>query len=56
MTLYLKDATFLDWQTLEIKRTDLAVAEGSQGDISFPADPAAPGCNGPPRSHDRLRR
>jgi len=37
MTLYLKDATFLDWQSLEIKRTDLAVAEGSQGDISFPA-------------------
>jgi cytosine/adenosine deaminase-related metal-dependent hydrolase len=36
MTLYLKDATFLDWQSLEIKRTDLAVAEGSQGDISFP--------------------
>ena len=37
MTLYLKDATFLDWQSLEIKRTDLAVAEGSQGDISFPS-------------------
>ena len=37
MTLYLKDATFLDWQSLEIKRTDLAVSEGCQGDISFPA-------------------
>ena len=37
MTLYLKDATFLDWQSLEIKRTDLAVAEGSQGDLSFPS-------------------
>jgi cytosine/adenosine deaminase-related metal-dependent hydrolase len=36
MTLYLKDATFLDWQSLEIKRTDLAVEEGSQNGISFP--------------------
>lgn len=37
MTLYLKDATFLDWQTLEIKRTNLAVAEGPQEGISYPA-------------------
>ena len=36
MTLYLKNATFLDWQSLEIKRTDLAVEEGSQNGISFP--------------------
>jgi cytosine/adenosine deaminase-related metal-dependent hydrolase len=35
MTLYLKDATFLDWQSLEIKRTNLAVEEGSQNGISF---------------------
>ena len=37
MTLYLKDATFLDWQTIEISRTDLAVEEGSQKGISYPA-------------------
>ena len=36
MTLYLKDATYLDWQSLEIKQTDLAVADGPRGDISFP--------------------
>ena len=35
MTLYLKDAMFLDWQSLEIKKTDLAVEEGQQGGISF---------------------
>ncbi|MCP4351846.1 MAG: amidohydrolase family protein [Desulfobacterales bacterium] len=35
MTLYLKDATFLDWQSLEIKQTSLAVEEGSQNGISF---------------------
>ncbi|MGD8990332.1 MAG: amidohydrolase family protein [Desulfobacterales bacterium] len=46
MTLYLKDAVFLDWQSLEIKRTHLAVAVGSQSGISFlktlpPEDTAA---------------
>jgi cytosine/adenosine deaminase-related metal-dependent hydrolase len=35
MTLYLKDAMFLDWQSLEIKRTHLAVEEGRQGGISL---------------------
>ncbi len=35
MTLYLKDATFLDWQSLEIQRTHLAVEEGSQNGFSF---------------------
>jgi cytosine/adenosine deaminase-related metal-dependent hydrolase len=35
MTLYLKDSIFLDWQSLEIKRTHLAVEEGSQNGISF---------------------
>ncbi len=35
MTLYLKNATFLDWQSLKIKRTHLAVKEGSQNGISF---------------------
>ena len=35
MTLYLKDPTFLDWQSLEIQRTHLSVEEGSQGGYSF---------------------
>jgi cytosine/adenosine deaminase-related metal-dependent hydrolase len=35
MTLYLKDSIFLDWQSLEIKHTHLAVEEGSQNGISF---------------------
>ena len=36
MTLYLKDAMFLDWQSLEIKQTNLAMEEGYQNGISFP--------------------
>jgi len=35
MTLYLKNATFLDWQTFEIKNTHLAVAEGANADFPF---------------------
>jgi cytosine/adenosine deaminase-related metal-dependent hydrolase len=35
MTLYLKNAMLLDWQSLEIKGTHLAVAKGSQNGISF---------------------
>jgi cytosine/adenosine deaminase-related metal-dependent hydrolase len=35
MTLYLKDALFLDWQNLEINKTDVAVVEGPQGGIAF---------------------
>ncbi len=35
MSLYLKDATFLDWQSLEIKQTHLTVEEGLQNGISF---------------------
>ena len=35
MILYLKDAKFVDWQSLEIKRAHLAVEEGSQNGISF---------------------
>ncbi|MGD9359627.1 MAG: amidohydrolase family protein, partial [Desulfobacterales bacterium] len=38
MTVYLKDATFLDWQSLEIKQTHLAVKEGSQNGFSFLTD------------------
>ena len=47
MTLYLKDATFLDWQSLEIKRADLAVADGSQGGIAFPTTQPAEDKLGP---------
>jgi cytosine/adenosine deaminase-related metal-dependent hydrolase len=38
MTLYLKDGTFIDWESLEITRTDLAVEEGPRQGIFFPAD------------------
>jgi len=35
MALYLKDATFLDWQTFEIRKTCLAVEMGVNGGLSF---------------------
>ncbi|HME46509.1 MAG TPA: amidohydrolase family protein [Syntrophorhabdales bacterium] len=37
MTLYLKNATFVDWQSLELKNTCIAVEEGPQKGISFMA-------------------
>ncbi len=48
MTLYLKDAAFVDWQSLEIKSTCLAVEEGPEGSVSSVAavpsqDRLAPG-------------
>ena len=33
MTLYLNDATFINWDTLEISRTNLSVASGLDGDV-----------------------
>ena len=33
MTLYLKDATFINWETFEISHTNLAVASGPAGDV-----------------------
>ena len=33
MTLYLKDATFIDWENFEISQTNLAVESGLQGGI-----------------------
>ena len=33
MTLYLKDATFVDWENFEISQTNLAVESGLQGGI-----------------------
>jgi cytosine/adenosine deaminase-related metal-dependent hydrolase len=47
MTLYLKNATFVDWQSLEIKRTDLAVAQGPRESISVPAVVPSPDDLGP---------
>jgi cytosine/adenosine deaminase-related metal-dependent hydrolase len=42
MTLYLKDATFLDWENFEMKNTCLAVKEDPQQGISFmPSVPAS---------------
>ena len=35
MSLYLKNATFVDWLSLEVKETHLAVEEGDQGGITF---------------------
>jgi len=35
MTLYLKDALFLDYKTLELSNTDLAVEPGPQGEIKL---------------------
>ena len=42
MTLYLKNATFLDWQSLEIKMTDLAIEEEPQGGLTFLTSTPAP--------------
>jgi len=35
MTLYLKDARFLDWQSFELKKTNITVEEGPENGISF---------------------
>jgi cytosine/adenosine deaminase-related metal-dependent hydrolase len=35
MTLYLKDAAFVDWQSLEITKTHLAVEEGAAGGLNL---------------------
>ncbi len=37
MTLYLKDCTYVNWDSLEITKSNLAVAEGPRAGISFPA-------------------
>jgi cytosine/adenosine deaminase-related metal-dependent hydrolase len=47
MTLYLKNATFIDWETFSINATNLAVPSGPQGGISHsviipPKDALAP--------------
>ncbi len=35
MALYLKNATFIDWQTLEFRHTHIRVTDGDSGSISF---------------------
>ncbi|MCX6584335.1 MAG: amidohydrolase family protein [Candidatus Aminicenantes bacterium] len=35
MTLYLKDATYVDWETLELKKTSIKVHRGPGGKIEF---------------------
>ena len=35
MTLYLKDATYIDWQTLAFESGHLAVGSGDDGGIRF---------------------
>ena len=49
MALYLKDATFLDWRTLEVKECHLKVEEGAEGGLSFP-----PSVLAGPGSKDRI--
>lgn len=36
MTLYLKNATFINWQTLQFKQTHLRVEEGADQPVDFP--------------------
>lgn len=36
--ILLKNGTFIDWQTLEFKQTDLLVEEGSNGKLQFVSD------------------
>ncbi len=43
MTLYLKDAKFIDWQSFEISNTNLAVESGPTGSISLSS--AIPGAD-----------
>lgn len=35
MSLYLKDATYINWETLEFKKTSIKVHEGPEGKIEF---------------------
>lgn len=45
MSLYLRDATYVDWRTLKFTRGHLRVGEGDEGGLEFvaevPAEPAA---------------
>ena len=37
--ILLKNATFIDWRTLDFKQTNIFVEEGTEGKISFPNNP-----------------
>jgi cytosine/adenosine deaminase-related metal-dependent hydrolase len=41
--IILKNGTFIDWQTLEFKQTDILVREGRQGKLEFIFDPSFAG-------------
>jgi cytosine/adenosine deaminase-related metal-dependent hydrolase len=43
MAIYLRDATFIDWETLKFRRTHLAIQEGQGGSVSFLDTLPAPG-------------
>jgi len=38
--ILLKNGTFIDWQTLEFRRTDILVEEGDRGKVQFPSHTA----------------
>ena len=40
--IYLKNATYIDWKTLEFEKTDIFVAEGEEGKISFRSENELP--------------
>ena len=42
MTLYLKNATYIDWQSFEVKISNLAVEESPENSISFPDNIPSP--------------
>ena len=44
MSLYLRDATFIDWRSLAIERGDLEVEEGAGGAVRFVEEIPAYGC------------
>lgn len=53
MTIYLKDALFIDYQSLEISHTNLAVEAGAAGSVTHGADiPAAASLDGGDRIID----
>lgn len=43
MALYLKDALYIDWQTLAVSRTDLKVDQGPDGGLTLGVQLPAPG-------------
>ena len=53
MTLYLKDVTFINWESFEISRTNLAVASGPEGSVlQLPTIPDKDALASEDRIHD----